>query len=267
LTDAGAPPYPIDSVDRALTVILAFEQADSFTIGEIGALLGVSRSTAYRLLKLLEHREFVRQDSRTKAFHGGPALLRVGLAAVSRSDLRMKLRPLLERIVSAVDETAHLVVLQREDAFYMDCVEGSKIVRATPRVGTSLPAHVTAAGKVLLAKLPQERLDAILAGELRALTDRSTTSPKALRDELDRVRRQGWALNDGESEVGLRAVAVPVDASTAQTGVDAAITIAGPAQRLDDARLQEVVATALDCLRRVDHDDSGTSANGPGEPA
>jgi DNA-binding IclR family transcriptional regulator len=144
---ADAPAYPIESVDRALTVILAFERTESLTISEIDRLLGVSRSTAYRLLTLLEHRGFVQQDKRSKAFHSGPALLRVGLAAARRSDIRAVLRPLLELVVAEVDETAHIVVLQNTDAFFMDCVEGSKVVRATPRVGTVLPAHLTSSGR------------------------------------------------------------------------------------------------------------------------
>lgn len=255
------PAYPIESVDRALAVILAFEESDSFTINEISELLGVSRSTAYRLLNLLEHREFVRQDPRTKVFHGGPALLRVGLAVVNRSDLRSALRPLLERVVAEVDETAHLVVLQRGDAFFLDCVEGSPMVRATPRVGTSLPAHVTAGGKVLLANLPPARLDEILAGDLQSVTARSKTSASAVKRELAMVRKQGWALNDGESEVGLRAVAALVDGAAAGTGIDSAITVAGPAQRLSDRRLDEIADILRACI--AENSSRGTGASEP----
>lgn len=240
MSDTEGPAYPIESVDRALTVILAFEEADSLTITEIGRRLGVSRSTAYRLLSVLEHRGFVQQNRRTKAFHGGPALLRVGLAAAGRSDLRATLRPLLESVVADVDETAHLVVLDRGEAFFMDCVEGSKMVRATSRVGTSLPAHVSAAGKVLLADLPPAQLDEALSGELRRVTPRSKVSAASVRRELAKVRSQGWASNDGESEVGLRAVAVLMDAGATSAAVSAAITVAGPAERLDDRRMQEV---------------------------
>jgi len=158
MNDSG-PAYPIESVDRALSLILAFEDSESITVTEASKFLGVSRSTAFRLLNVLEFREFVRQDPRTKIFHTGPALLRVGLSAVQRSDIRTTIRPLLEEIVKQVDETGHLVVLQAGDAFYIDCVEGSKTLRATPRIGTVLPAHVSAAGKVLLANLSEARLD------------------------------------------------------------------------------------------------------------
>src|SRR6185312_16390664 len=94
MNDSG-PAYPIESVDRALSLILAFEDSESITVTEASKFLGVSRSTAFRLLNVLEFREFVRQDPRTKIFHTGPALLRVGLSAVQRSDIRTTIRPLL----------------------------------------------------------------------------------------------------------------------------------------------------------------------------
>jgi IclR family transcriptional regulator, acetate operon repressor len=131
-------------------------------------------------------------------------------------------------------------VLQREQAFFLDCVEGSKVVRATSRVGTSLPAHVTAAGKVLLAHLPPDRLDELLAGDLPAVTQRSKTSPTSVRRELATVRKRGWAINDGESEDLLRAVAVLFPAAPNSGGIDAAITVAGPSQRLTDARIEQI---------------------------
>jgi DNA-binding IclR family transcriptional regulator len=246
VSDTDGPAYPIESVDRALTVILAFEAADTLTISEIGRRLGVSRSTAYRLLSVLEHRGFVRQDPRTKAFSAGPALLRVGLAAAGRSDIRAALHPLLERIVARVGETSHLVVLDRGDAFYIDCVESAQMIRATSRVGTTLPAHVAAAGKVLLANLPAAQLDDLLSQPLTGMTRRSKTSVASIRRELKQVGSRGWALNDGESEVGLRAVSVLVPAERTGVGIDAAITVAGPADRMDEKRIAEIADVLVD---------------------
>jgi DNA-binding IclR family transcriptional regulator len=232
------PPYPIESVERALALLMAFEDTEVITIREAGELLAVSRSTAYRLLSLLEHFDFVRQDPQTKAYHRGPALLRIALAALDRSDIRGRLRPLLERVVSELDETCHLVVLQDTQALFLDCVESSRTIRATPRTGTSLPAHCTAAGKVLLAGLPLPQLDALLAKELPSLTRRSKTSPASVRRAVGEVRKRGWATNIGESEDGLHAVAVTVPRTATGSGVDAAITVAGPTQRLDAERLE-----------------------------
>ncbi len=255
---SAGPTYPIESVDRALTVILAFEETDTLTVAEIGRRLGVSRSTAYRLLNVLEHRGFVRQDPRTKAFSAGQALLRVGLAAGRRSDIRATLHPLLERIVVQVGETSHLVVLDRQEAFYMDCVESPKTVRATSRVGTSLPAQVSAAGKVLLASVPSGQLDAFLAGPLTGITRRSKTSPTTIRRELRQVLERGWAANDGESEVGLRAVAVRVPVERTGLALDAAITVAGPAARMNDERMTDIARALLTLV-----DDFQLSRGGP----
>ena len=249
-TDADGPAYPIGSVDRALTVLLAFQSRDSLTVGEVGEMLGVARSTAYRLLSLLEHREFVRQDPATKAFHGGPALVRVGLTAVHRSDVRVHLHPLLERIVGEIDETTHLVVMQHGEAFFLDCVEATKMVRATSRVGVSLPAYVAAGGKVLLSQLGDDEIDeAVLLEELAAITPRSKTSAAAVRRDLAEVRERGWALNDGESEIGLRAVAVFVPGAPEYGNVDAAVTISGPEDRIADDQLDNIVEVAQRCVR------------------
>lgn len=248
MSDRDGPAYPIESVDRALRVILAFEDTESMTVTEAGRLLGVSRSTAFRLLGVLEHRGFVRQDKRTKVFHPGPALLRTGLRAVARSDVRLLLRPVLERVVAAVDETAHIVVLDNERAFYIDCVEGSKVLRATSRVGSSLPAHVSAAGKILLTRLPSDRVSQILSGQLVALTRRSKTSPVRIARELDQARKRGWAVNDGESEEFLRAIAVVVDTERSGASIDAAVTVAGPINRLTGARVNAVAATMLEIV-------------------
>lgn len=234
------PGYPIESVDRALALLLAFEEIDMISVSEASDHLGVSRSTAYRVLSMLQYRGFVRQDARAKAYVAGPSLLRVGLAAVKQLDVRAVVRPLLEKIVERVEETAHLVILQRADAFFLDCVEGPKAIRAAPRTGTSLPAHCTASGKILLAELPRHRLDALLSEtRLPALTQHSLTSVAKLRKELAEVREQGYAMNDEESEVGLRAIAMRISHPNVRLSVEAAVTIAGPLTRMADRPVEE----------------------------
>jgi DNA-binding IclR family transcriptional regulator len=112
------------------------------------------------------------------------------------------------------------------------------VIRAANRTGTSLPAHATAGGKALLAQLSPERLKSLMSGtRLAALTPKSITSMKALTDELDRIRGRGYAVNDGESEVGLRAVAVPVSGAHS---LEAAITVSGPDSRMSAKRVTEV---------------------------
>jgi IclR family transcriptional regulator, acetate operon repressor len=237
------PAYPIDSVDRALRILLAFEDAEEISVAEAAQLLGVARSTAFRLLSMLKFHGFVRHDPRTKAYVPGPAILRVGVAAVRQLDVRAAARPLIEAIAAEVDETAHLCVLQRGDAFFLDCVEGGKAIRAAARTGTSLPANCTAGGKALLAALEPSRLRALVAQvRFPQLTLRSITSLKALEVHLQQVRERGYAVNDGESEIGLRAIGVVIPGSRLTLSVPTAIAVAGPRERLDDARVEEIAA-------------------------
>lgn len=246
------PGYPIESVDRALSLLLALEQTDRLSVAEASRLLDVSRSTAHRLLNMLQYRGFVRQDPRTRTYIGGPALLRIGLVAVRQLDVRMIARPILERIVAEVDETAHLVVLQGADAMFLDCVESSKMIRAGARTGTALPAHCTAGGKALLATLNHAELRALLGRRtLQGLTPNSLTSFDELERQLEEIRARGYALNDRESESDLRAVAALVPTPDGPLSMEAAISVSGPAERIDGRRLDELAAIVLRELRPV----------------
>jgi DNA-binding IclR family transcriptional regulator len=133
------------------------------------------------------------------------------------------------------------MLLQGRSASFLDGVESRQAVRAAERTGFSLPAHCTAAGKALLAQLPDEEVTALYSRpeDLEPLTDRSITTLSRLRSELADVRERGWATNDGESEQGLRAIAVAIPRWSGSTH-HAAITLAGPAFRLGDERLVEL---------------------------
>lgn len=238
--------YSIDAADRTLQVLLMLQEQDRITVTEAGKRLGVTRSTAFRLLNVMQQRDFVRQDPQTKAYYAGPALLQIGLATIHRSDIRAEVRPLLEALVTAFDETAHLIVLQGANAFFLDAVESTRIVRSVSRVGTSLPAHCTSGGKVLLSQLPDEQLDELLGVMPDAATPRSKTSLKSVRRELAAVRRKGWASNKEESEQGVRAVAVAVPEHWSTSGVPAAVSVSGPSERLGDDRMDAIAQRMLE---------------------
>jgi IclR family transcriptional regulator, acetate operon repressor len=240
------PGYPIESVDRALSLLLALERTDRLSVAEASRLLEVSRSTAHRLLNMLQYRGFVRQDPRTRSYAGGPALIRIGLAAVNQLDVRQVVRPILERIVAEVDETAHLVVLQGADAMFLDAVESSKMIRAAARTGTTLPANCTAGGKALLATLDHAELRALYGRKpLPSLTPNSIRTLDELERELEEVRERGYALNDRESESDLVAVAALVTTPDGPLSLDASISVSGPASRLDDDRLAEIAGVVV----------------------
>ena len=229
---SAAPKYPIESVDNALRLLLLLRTTPLLTVQQVSAELRVAPSTAHRLLAMLRHRGFVEQDTGTRAYRAGPVLTEVGLSAIHELDIRRAVRPHLERLVADVHETAHLTVLRGATVLFIDGVESPRILRAAARVGHSLPAHATASGSVMLATLPEETLKELYPDErLEPLTKRTITSRRALLARLADVRERGYAVNKGESEDDLVAVAVAI--RTGEGLARGAITIAGPATRFD----------------------------------
>jgi len=240
------PRYPIASVDNALKLLLLFRDQRLIRVAEASETLGVGRSTAHRLLAMLQYRGFIRQDAGTKAYASGPALVDIGLSIVRQMDLRAHLRPYLELLSAELGETVHLMVLEGTNALFLDSVESSKALRTSSRIGRSYPAHTTSGGKVLLAELSPEQLARRFELEdLPGLTPRSQVKRKKLLLELELVRDQGYGTNFGESEPDVAAVAVPVRDAFGQGR--AAIAVSAPLSRLDASMVPEVAGA----LKRV----------------
>src|SRR5215213_1764327 len=144
--DGGAEPkYPIESVDKALRVLLQLKSASSISVAEVARSLDVAPSTAHRLLAMLNLHDFVEQDPVTRRYRTGPALTEIGLAALRDFDIRAVVRPALESLAQSVGETAHFTILRGDTVHFLDGVETDKHLRAGLRVGQSLPAHASAA--------------------------------------------------------------------------------------------------------------------------
>ena len=244
------PTYPIESVDNALRLLGMFSTHERVRVSEASRELGVAHSTAHRLMQMLRYHEYVRQDQASKAYLPGPELVRVGLAVVARSDIRLVSRPCLQQLVDEVQESAHLVELQGSDAVFLDSVETSRALRIGSRTGVRLPAYATASGKVLLAALSPEKRRRILPDEpLEHLTDRTTTTISALERELEEIKAQGYASNFGESEPDVHAVAVPIVDGRGVTR--AAITVSAPPSRLGEADVERVAQRATAAAAEV----------------
>lgn len=238
---AEQPRYPINSVDNALKLLLMFRDTRLIRVADASESLGVVRSTAHRLLAMLQYRGLVLQDPETKAYAPGPALLDIGLSAVRQFDIRQYLRPYLERLAAEVGETVHLTILEGAHSLFLDSVEGPRALRTSSRVGRSYPAHTTSGGKVLLAQLSPAQLAELYPTEtLPGLTSGSLATRKQLLRELQLVRERGYGTNRGESEPEIAAVAVLVRNAFGQ--VRAAIAVSAPLSRLDEAKVPSVAA-------------------------
>ena len=204
------PAYPIESVDNALRILLSLAQTERLRVSDVAASLGVARSTAHRLLAMLEYRGFVARDVGRREYVPGPALLQTGLSALRRRESWRAARPVIERLSSELQESVHLGILEGAEVLFVDGIESTRPLRAGSRVGVRLPAHCTAAGKAMLAALPVEEIRRRLPARLSARTSRSVTQRDDLERELEQVRSRGFATNFGESEEDLVALAAAV---------------------------------------------------------
>lgn len=238
------PSYPIESVDNALRLLHMLRGRSHIRVSEASSSIGVARSTAHRLLAMLQHHGFVRQDPFSRAYVAGPALLDFGLAILRDRDIRTHARPFLEALSRETGETVHLIVLQGRDVLFLDCVESPKAVRVGDRTGLLLPAHCTSAGKALLATLPPERLRALYPEErVPGLTRRSIRTRARLERELCLVRERGYATNFGETEEDIGSVGVVI--RDRQGTPRAALSVAAPTSRLTGRAVSTMGRAAL----------------------
>jgi IclR family pca regulon transcriptional regulator len=199
----------VQSLERGLAVIRALSTPEPQTQSDVARATGLSRAAVRRSLLTLEHVGYVRDtDGR---FALTPRVLELGYAYLSGLTLPEVAQPHLERLVAEVHESSSVSVLAGQDIVYVARVPTRRIMSVSITVGTRFPAFATSMGRVLLAGLPDEQLAGILAAaDLRRLTPQTIRAPRALRDEIERTRRQGYAIVDQELEAGLRSIAAPI---------------------------------------------------------
>jgi DNA-binding IclR family transcriptional regulator len=240
-TSFGLPEVSmLQTADRALRLLLLFEEVgQEYRVGELAAMLGVDKSIASRLAATLANRGFLERAPGSEAFRLGPEVGRLGmLASGSSHNLIGLARTSMERLAEETGETVNLAVLKDDKAVNVAQVDGLHLVGVGDWTGWQTEPHATANGKVLLAFAGSEFEDLPLEPPLKALTDRTITSPKELRSELERVKSAGWGSTLGELEEGFNGVAVPIfDASGRCL---AALSVSGPSYRMPPQRLPEI---------------------------
>lgn len=257
MASSGRPPprsgraYLVGSVDHALTLLNALRDQPSLAVRESAELIGTAPSTAHRLLATMQASGFVVQDPSTRRYSAGPALLAVALAALQRVDVARVARPHLVALAAETRETVSLAVPEGTTIRFVDSVEGSEVVRVSSRTGVVVPAHTSAAGKVLLAALSREELLRLYpSSRLARRTPRSISLRSALLKELERVRHDGYAASFEESALGLAAVAVGV--RDVRGRVIAALVLSVPVERLDPRRLELLALASQRRARRIE---------------
>jgi IclR family transcriptional regulator, acetate operon repressor len=244
----NAPPsYPVSSADNVVRVLLMLQHAETLRVTTVANDLGVSHSTAHRLLAVLVHRGLIEHDERRRTYRRGAALAALAAAVLRNDSLAQRAKPTLDSLAEQLDETVHLTILKASRVMFVAVAEGSRAVRAADRTGTTLPAHRAAAGKAILAWLSADDLERWLRAAEPVVVDFDRAD---LVGELAAVRARGFAVNRGDTEPDLWAVAAPV----VDEGIAvASITVGRPASRADEewvAAAGRAVATAAQLLAK-----------------
>src|ERR1700743_2412531 len=196
VADSLAPQYPIESVDKALKLLLLLGEQPEIRLTEATRYLGVAPSTAHRLLAMLAYRGFVRQDPISKAYLPGPSLTGVAFAIFSRIDIQRSATPIMRSLSEQLRETIHVGMLDGPSVRFVAAIEAPAAVRVASRVGREMPGHCNSTAQVMLAQFPQPELRGLLPDEqLQRITSHSIGSRAELEAELLAIRERGYAVN------------------------------------------------------------------------
>jgi DNA-binding IclR family transcriptional regulator len=235
----------IKASQRAVGILDALADAGEVGTNELARRMGLPASTVSRQLGTLAAAGLVEHDVESGRYRLGMHVVRLANAVLARLDVRRIARPHLEELVKLTGETATLHVPGEEDAVTVDFVPSAHFIQHVSQLGRPSIGHATSAGKVMLAfagrPLPR--------GPLRAYTDRTITSARALAAEIERVREQGYAEAFEEREPGLAAVAAPVWSSTG--ALEAIVALQGPVARFGRTEARAALAPLLERARAI----------------
>lgn len=237
------------SVTRALQVIasLADEPASATNVA---TMTGVSLSTAVRLLQVLEKEGFARRDTADR-YHIGARLLSIAYQAVASMDIRQIAAPILRQLNRETGQTIHFAYFDNRTLLYIDKYDGTAPVSMRSRVGLAAPLHCTAIGKAVIAFRPEDERAHLMKGmDYTKYTERTIISPEIYLRELDEVRRRGYALNLGEHEAVVSAVAVPL--IQADGLAEYAVDLAVPNFLVSDDELRSLVPRVVQAAHDIE---------------
>lgn len=241
----------IQTIDRFIAILDCFTlDKPALGVREVARQTGLSPSTVGRLMAYLKDKSILNQDPETQWYlMGSKALAWAGIYTLT-NDVRAVALPVMVQLQELTRETISLYVLEGNERVCVERFESPETVRIVARVGRRIPLYAGSGGKVFLAFMPEHRLETYLQSiELKAMTERTITDLDELRKNLAIIRGQGYATSNGEWIIDAAGVAAPIYDSHGNTV--AAISISGPAQRFNKAKMKEMAPLLLRETRNI----------------
>jgi len=240
----------LKTVNRALDILLLFDKEHlEWSVAELSQALGLHRSIVYRTLCTFEQRGVVTRNHTGGRYRLGLKLVELANVVLASMDLRQVAHPVMERLMRETGEAAFLTVVSEDKSVCIEKVDSPQPIRSMLTIGDRSPLHAGASNKLLLAYLPADTIDELIARGLEPMTPRTITDPTQLKENLTKIRQQGWAYTVGELTPSAAAISVPLWDSN--DTVVAALSIAGLASRFSEDRLALLISATCQAADEI----------------
>ncbi|MGS2778193.1 IclR family transcriptional regulator [Robertmurraya sp. GLU-23] len=246
----------VQSLERALTILNKLsDYPDGIQIARLSEQVGLSKSTVHRLLATLSNMNYVVKDSESDKYKLGFQVLFLSRNILNNNDIVNTAKPYLERLSHDVNETVHLCIEDRGEIVYIDKIESNQTIRMFSRVGNRAPMYCTAVGKILYSGMESDHFEELISKvNFIPKTESTITTPEGLRDEINKIKKQKYALDNIENEEGIRCIAAPIYNHTGK--IIASFSISGPSNRvtmdkINDTLIDKMRQTSLDISRNL----------------
>lgn len=230
----------IQSIERAIAILRSFTEVEpELRVTELARRLNLHKSTVSRILATLQKGGLVSQNPESGKYRLGLGLIGLAGVALGRLDVRGVAQPYLNTLVAFTQETVNITVVEGHECVNIERARSPQPIRYEGWIGRRTPLHCTAAGKVLLAHLPDDERSVRLALPLLTYTSKTVTNGDILEDNLSQVRLQGYAIVHEEFEEGFSGIAAPIFNHEGQ--VVAAVSVSGPTYRMGPGTVENFI--------------------------
>jgi DNA-binding IclR family transcriptional regulator len=252
----------VQSLERALTLLNKLsEYPDGIQITRLSEQVGLTKSTIHRLLATLSSMNYVVKDEETDKYKLGLQVLFLSRNLLNNSDIVAVSKPFLEKLSQEVNETVHLCIEDRGEVVYIDKIESTQTIRMYSRVGSRAPMYCTGVGKILLSDKNPDVFEEIVSKiNFIPKTPSTITSKEQFIEEIEKVKSQGYALDNAENEIVLRCIAAPIFDHKGK--IIASFSISGPSNRvtlelINDSLIEKMKQYSIAISRNLGYMGSG----------
>jgi IclR family KDG regulon transcriptional repressor len=242
--------YENQSVIKVFRLIELLSGTEEMSITEISAAIGLNKGAVFRFISTLRSIGYITQNPVNEKYRLTIKLFEVGSRVVTRINEVLEAHTVMEQLAQKTNETVHLAVLNNGNVVYLDKIDSKHVLRIFSRVGNQAPCYCTGLGKVLLAWLSDKEIGkSVKEKKMIKFTETTITSLSALKEELQKIRGQGYAIDNQEHEHGIHCIAVPIRNRAGK--VIAAISITWPMIRNNTECMENYKNLIIDAGRQI----------------